>query len=307
MERGYLVGSCAAVLCALCASACGGSASKLRPGAITKDKGAIFGRVLVVNKGKDITGDCDVNFGGDPKARTAEPDPPPGSGDSSGGRFASSAGAPRGAGSSSVSLDEAGWIFTTHTAGKAYLKQVSCSLGGLAKTPLYTGSELGFIVEGGDRMAYFGIIVVESHHEEQSDSVARSVLLASVGGLVGAAGRPRRAGDGEARRVRGDRPRDLAGRERGRGDVEHARGAVQQALPELRCDARHPGPAPARSDRRLHRRIKACFDAGRARRGVAWSWPGGRFVSMSLHGGARGDAPWLGVLYGTATQPDGKR
>ncbi|WP_437332116.1 hypothetical protein [Sorangium sp. So ce394] len=44
-----------------------------------------------------------------------------------------------------------------------------------------------------------------------------------------------------------------------------------------------------------------------SRRGVAWSWPAGWFVSMSLHGGAGGDAPRLGVVYGTAAQADGKR
>ncbi|WP_437949926.1 hypothetical protein WME98_03300 [Sorangium sp. So ce296] len=44
-----------------------------------------------------------------------------------------------------------------------------------------------------------------------------------------------------------------------------------------------------------------------SRRRVAWSWPGGRYVSMSLHGGARGEAPRLGVVYGTAAQADGKR
>ncbi|WP_437313523.1 hypothetical protein [Sorangium sp. So ce385] len=76
MERGYLLGSCAAVLCALCASACGGAASNLRPGAIAKDRGAICGRVRVVNEGKDITGDCDVDFGGDDEARKRSPTQP---------------------------------------------------------------------------------------------------------------------------------------------------------------------------------------------------------------------------------------
>ncbi|WP_437566765.1 hypothetical protein [Sorangium sp. So ce542] len=416
MERGYLLGSCAAVLCALCASACGGSASNLRPGAITKDQGAIFGRVRVLNRGKDITGDCDVYFGGDEEARRAQPDPPPGGGDAFAGRFSSSAGAPGGAGASIVSLDETGWIFTTRAAGKAHLKQVSCSVGSLAKTPLYTGSDLGFIVEGGDRIAYFGDIVVESHIEEQSDAVGASVLLASAGGLIGAAiagaievadaasrSAPQPAELAVADRF-GDAVRELKSRygeeggalkpypslaggglfagggeppssdppttaagftlgqdigaaqarctgaglewqDLGEGRSWCGGAPVDPGVPatvkltacagkvcEISLDAGADGAAWATLSQRFNKLsrsfeatfgtpaqrrldpidgctdgIKACFDAGRARRGAAWSWPGGRYVSMSLHGGAGGDAPRLVVVYGTAAQADGKR
>ncbi|WP_437521411.1 hypothetical protein WME79_28995 [Sorangium sp. So ce726] len=403
------------MLCALCATACASSASNLRPGALDKGQGAIFGRVLVANRGKDITSDCEIYIGGDDSAQGAQAGQGSGSNGSSGGRGYSSANPYASPGDTSssrvVSLDETGWIFTAVRVGQVYLKQVSCSLGGVAKTPVYIAKDLGFSVHGGDEIAYFGDIVIESDHEDRSGAVAAGVLLGgAIGGLIagiavtseqkpaevevanrfdealreyqtrygreGGALRPyfSLAGMGsfgvEDSRPSpppgADPPAAAAGFTLGE-DIGAAQGRCSGAgfewqdlgegrfscsgapadvgapatvkvtactgtVCEIAVNASSDSAAWSTLAQRFNRLsrifdatygspsqrrleplgdctdgIKACFDAGRARRRVIWYWPGGRIVALSLDGGAPGDAPRLRVVYGTATPPEGQQ
>lgn len=413
MHRDHLstswAASWAAVLCALCASACASSASNLKPAAIAKGKGAIFGRVIVTNKGENITEECDVHFGGDDEARKAQTDKPPQRDDPYGGMFSGPSGAPGQAGSPViVSLDETGWIFTTVNTGPTYLKQVSCSLGGMSKFPVYRSSDLQFPVHGGDRIAYFGNVVVDADYDDSSGAVAAGVLLGgAVGGLIasiaaadrlehgsaqaevanrfddavgeyqlrfgreGAALKPYASIAGGGLHAAGDPPpspdppeamagfafgKDIGAamgrcsgdglewQELGEGRFWCSGAPADLGVPvtvklaacggvvcEIAMNAGSDGAGWSTLVERFNtlsrrfdaafgsphqRRLdplgdctdgpEACFDAGRARRSALWRWPGGRNISLWLDGGAREDAPWLRVVYGTAAPPGGK-
>ncbi|MFT3765456.1 MAG: hypothetical protein QM820_08080 [Minicystis sp.] len=142
--------SSAALLCALGSSACAASSIDLRPSAVPADKGALFGRIEVTNRGDGTLGPCYVTFNGmDEKRRSVR------------------------------KLDRTGWVFTTLDLGPNHLTQVTCGRGSLQS------GDYVIYVPGHGRMAYFGDVRVVMNFSDPSTGASTAGFL--IGGALGGA------------------------------------------------------------------------------------------------------------------------
>lgn len=119
---------------------CAPTATHISPRQVAPTQAAIFGRLVILDKGKAVTARCEVVFT-DQDEQEKTPHLP---------------------------LDATGWVFATVAPGPTYLSSVLCDIPDTASSSgTYETRRLAFQAPGGGRITYFGYVRIDMQAEHQ--------------------------------------------------------------------------------------------------------------------------------------------